>query len=106
MAIFILTDRSFLLNLFYPGSFLFGTHEDALAFARTYSESNVVLFFSVMGNNGARVLMAGCLSSQLVKRNKKGFSKMGGGHAPRLYSDGSPSSDAAWCCGAKRARLF
>ncbi len=26
---------------------------------------------------------------------------MGGGHAPRLYSDGSPSSDAAWCCGAK-----
>ncbi len=70
MAEIILTDRSFFLNnLFYSGSFLFDTREDAFALTSTHLESIVAPLFSIMANNYARVLMAGCLSSKLVKEN-------------------------------------
>ncbi len=111
MAGYILADHSFFLNnLFYPGSFLFVIHEDALAFTQTNFESNVALLFSIVGNSCARVLMAGCFKQQArskrtpgnqwVRTKREGTQQNRPVMAPMLHQDGPLHLGAAWCCGA------
>ncbi len=78
MAVYMLTDCSFLLNhLINSGAFLFGSHEDAFAFTLNHLELNVASLFPITGNDYARVLMAGCLAASLLKRiQKKDISNM------------------------------
>ncbi len=98
-------------NLLYSGSFLFDIREDAFAFTLKHLESNVAPLFSIMGNNWARVLMACCLSSKLVKENIWRTAGLLGQQKKELQqtvpvmrhaaSMGPLPSGAAWCRGAK-----